>query len=94
MHVTYRLTETAQRTYQDSALFFANKYSGTVIGVVWNPTVVRKQPFRVSLPFAGVPDGKGDDGKDAVKPDRRALVAEMIRLGGKLAIQASITGNV
>lgn len=77
-------------TYKDAALFFADQYSGTCIGVVWNPHLVRKQGFRVSLPFSSRPDGLGEDGKPAVVPDKRAMVAEMLRLGGRLAMQASL----
>ncbi len=63
-----------------------------MIGVVWNPLVVRRQAFRVSTPFASRPDGETDvaDGKATVLPDKEAMVAEMLRLGGQLAVQMSL----
>jgi hypothetical protein len=81
-----------QRSFHDVALFFADRYAGTVIGVVWNPLVVRRQAFRVSTPFASRPDGSSDDtdGKATVVPDKEALVAEMLRVGGQLAVQVSL----
>lgn len=92
-----------ERAYSDFALFFVNKYEPLTVGVLWNPLVLRKQPFRISIPFPSKPDSEstggedanGKGGKGAEKPnvvaDKAVILAEMVRLGKGLAIQASMS---
>ncbi|KAI9021915.1 Nrap protein [Hyaloraphidium curvatum] len=91
----FRYCQDLQRAYGEVALFFANKYDPKLVAVLWNPRVMREQPFRVSIPFpcdirAGE-DVVGSAGsKASATPDRGALVAEMLRIGNRVSIRASI----
>lgn len=48
-----------QRIYDDSAVWFYDRYGGTSIGGVWNPMLAPERPFRVLLGFSSQPSSEG-----------------------------------
>lgn len=89
--VEWYLTE-LHRAFGDIALFFHDKHGGDAIGVVWNPKAIAPHQWKVNLTFnvEAILDGvstqvpaKGKKQKREwnVKPNYKAMVAEMYRLG-------------
>jgi U3 small nucleolar RNA-associated protein 22 len=64
-----------QSNFGDVALFFHDKLGGDDIGILWNPLVLKNQPWKVSVPF-----NSKVDGKQAIV-NKTSMLGEMERLG-------------
>ncbi|KIW74971.1 hypothetical protein Z517_11742 [Fonsecaea pedrosoi CBS 271.37] len=79
--------------FGSAALFFYDRYGGTVIAGLWRPTVSGRKEWRVRLGWSSVPvksEGEGEEGKDMCVFNQDGVLAEMARLGEGLVREIKI----
>ncbi|KAG0324998.1 hypothetical protein BGZ99_001153 [Dissophora globulifera] len=74
-----------QKAYGEIALFFHDRYGGTQIGVLWNPTTLSPRPWKVNLGFNNKPADVNKDGVLEVKEQKQDAKSK----GGKTGAAGS-----
>ncbi|CAG8529724.1 4466_t:CDS:10 [Paraglomus brasilianum] len=81
------------KLYSNTALFFYDRYGGTMIGVLWKPTELSPRRWRATLEFSTMPEEytSNEIASKNVVLNQHAILAEMERLGSGLVTHVEIT---
>ncbi|KAI5859905.1 Nrap protein [Durotheca rogersii] len=87
-HPTSTLLRRLREAYASPLLFFHGGAGDGVIGALWNPHVTHNRSFTAHMPCSlksvkgGDGDGKDGDAEQSFEVNRRAILAEIARIGG------------